>query len=54
VSQVLLCPLGAEGCVRQVHPGADVFSGVDDLNYQRLLSYLMDSATGATRAGTAR
>lgn len=54
VSQVLLCPLGEEGCVRYPHPGADLFSGVDDLNYQRLLSYLMDSATGASRAGTAR
>ena len=53
-SQVLVCPLGLEGCVRPSHPGADVFSGVDDLNYQRLLSYLMDSAAGATRAGTAR
>jgi hypothetical protein len=46
-SQVLVCPLNDPGCVL-VHPGADVFSGVDDLNYQRVLSYLQDSAAGAT------
>lgn len=48
MSQVLLCPLGDVGCVRHPHPGADLSSGVDDLNY------VMGGATGATRTGTAR
>lgn len=46
-SQVLLCPLGDEGCIAYPHPGAAVFSGTDDLNYQRILSYVQDSAAGA-------
>lgn len=53
-SQVLVCPLGEAGCRVYPHPGADLFSGVEDLNYQRLLSYLMDSAAAATLADPPR
>ena len=53
-SQILVCPLGDDGCTIDPHPGADLFSGVDDLNYQRLLSYVTDSASAATLAGAVR
>jgi hypothetical protein len=47
-SAVLLCPLDDPGCPRRPHPGQDVFSGADDLNYQRLLAYLYGSQLDAT------
>ena len=39
-SEILACPLNDPRCRRYPHPGQDVFSGADDLNYQRLLAYL--------------
>lgn len=40
-SHVLACPLGLSSCpVPAGHPGGDIFAGVQDLNYQRILSYL--------------
>lgn len=47
-SQVLACPLDLPGCMVSPHPGDDIFSGVKDRNYQRLLSYLYASAREAT------
>ncbi len=47
-SQALLCPLDDPNCIRRPHPGQDVFSGADDLNYQRLLAYLYGSQLDAT------
>lgn len=47
-SQVLVCPLGIEGpygCKKGAHPGQDVFSGAQDPNYQRVLSYLYATKT---------
>lgn len=43
-SQILACPLGHPRCAYGDHPGDDIFSGVEDRNYQRLLSYLYSSA----------
>ncbi len=40
-SAILACPLGLQSCpIGDGHPGGDIFSGVTDLNYQRILSYL--------------
>ena len=39
-SQVLACPLDLSRCAKDPHPGSDIFNGVQDLNYQKLLSYL--------------
>jgi hypothetical protein len=40
-SHILACPLGRSNCpVTTGHPGGDIFEGVQDLNYQRILSYL--------------
>ncbi|WP_428261987.1 hypothetical protein [Haliangium sp.] len=47
-SQILACPLNASGCAVSPHPGEDIFSGVKDRNYQRLLAYLYASASAAT------
>jgi hypothetical protein len=47
-SQVLACPLDLPGCVVSPHPGEDIYSGVKDRNYQRVLSYLYASASEAT------
>jgi hypothetical protein len=47
-SEILLCPLDDPRCRRSPHPGQDVFSGADDLNYQRLLAYLYGSKVDAT------
>ncbi len=48
-SQVLLCPLNLPGCSKSSdHPGEDVFAGVDDRNYQRLLSYIYATRNGAS------
>lgn len=47
-SQVLVCPLDAASCAINPHPGDDIFSGVKDRNYQRILSYLYASARQAT------
>jgi hypothetical protein len=46
-SQALLCPLNLSGCRTGPHPGADPFFGVDDRNYQKLLSFIYASGTGA-------
>jgi hypothetical protein len=45
-SQALLCPLNLPGCQTRPHPGADVFFGLDDLNYQKLLSYILAAKNG--------
>lgn len=47
-SELLLCPLNQPGCRRYPHPGQEVFGGPDDLNYQRVLSYLYAVKTVAT------
>jgi hypothetical protein len=47
-SQVLLCPRDAPGCAKSPHPGDRLLVGVDDLNYQRLLSFLFSSVTDVT------
>lgn len=47
-SQALLCPLDDPGCKKRPHPGQDVFSGADDLNYQKLLAFLYGSKLDAT------
>jgi hypothetical protein len=47
-SEVLLCPLDDPRCRRSPHPGQDVFTGADDLNYQKILAYLYGSTADAT------
>ncbi|HJZ88871.1 MAG TPA: hypothetical protein VKN99_27050 [Polyangia bacterium] len=47
-SDILLCPLNQPGCRHYPHPGQDVFAGAQDLNYQRVLSYLYAAKTVAT------
>lgn len=47
-SEILLCPLDDPGCRRSPHPGQDVFTGADDLNYQRMLAFLYGSKLDAT------
>lgn len=47
-SQVLLCPLKLRGCNKNPHPGDDIFFGVDDLNYQKLLSFIYATENGNT------
>lgn len=47
-SQLLLCSLNLPGCQVFPHPGADIFFGFDDLNYQKLLSYALAGKNGAT------
>jgi hypothetical protein len=47
-SQVLVCPRDVPGCVVSPHPGARLLVGVEDLNYQRLLSFLFSSVTDVT------
>lgn len=47
-SQVLLCPLNLNGCQKKPHPGGDIFFGVDDLNYQKLLGFVYATENGAT------
>jgi hypothetical protein len=44
-SEILLCPLNDPRCRKYPHPGQDVFTGGDDLNYQRVLAFLY-GATG--------
>jgi hypothetical protein len=40
-SLILACPLDQSNCpAPNGHPGGDIFVGVQDLNYQRILSYL--------------
>jgi hypothetical protein len=47
-SPILLCPLNDPRCPKQ-HPGQNVFlPGNQDLNYQRILSYLYGSKTAST------
>jgi hypothetical protein len=47
-SQVLICPLNLSGCQKKPHPGGDIFFGVDDLNYQKLLGFIYATENGAT------
>lgn len=47
-SQVLICPLNLNGCQKKPHPGGDIFFGVDDLNYQKLLGFIYATENGAT------
>ncbi len=47
-SQVLLCPRNHPGCAKSPHPGDELLVGTDDLNYQRLLSFLFSSVTDVT------
>ncbi len=48
-SRVLACPLDLAACqLPQGHPGQDVFAGVTDRNYQRILSYLYASSNDGT------
>jgi len=47
-SPILTCPtnvFGPGGCPKPFHPGQDVFSGAQDPNYQRVLSYLYATKT---------
>lgn len=44
-SEIVVCPSNNPGCRRSPHPGADVFLGANDLNYQRLLAYIYGSKT---------
>jgi hypothetical protein len=46
-SQALLCPENDPRCTHYPHPGDRVLDGVDDLNYQRLLSYLFGTRSDA-------
>ena len=45
-SAVLRCPLNDPACPKSPHPGQDVFASPEDLNYQRIASWLY-SAQGA-------
>lgn len=47
-SEVLMCPLGDPRCRTYPHPGQNVFGGADDLNYQRVLAFLLGSGLEAT------
>jgi hypothetical protein len=48
-SQLLLCPLNLSGCRSgSRHPGEDIFESVQDLNYQKLLSYVYAARSGAS------
>jgi hypothetical protein len=48
-SQLLLCPRKDSRCIVSPHPGDRIFGGAtDDLNYQRLLSYLFSAVTETT------
>jgi hypothetical protein len=48
LSDVLLCPTNETGCRHYPHPGAQIFAGAQDLNYERILSYLYASKTAQT------
>jgi hypothetical protein len=39
-SPLLQCPLNYPGCPKSPHPGQDVFASEQDLNYQRIASWL--------------
>ena len=39
-SAILQCPLNYPGCPKSPHPGQDVFASEEDLNYQRIASWL--------------
>jgi len=47
-SQVLKCPLDDPYCIHSPHPGQNVFSGGEDLNYQRVLAFLYGSTGDGT------
>ncbi|ACY17412.1 hypothetical protein [Haliangium ochraceum] len=47
-SQLLVCPIKHPDCNIYPHPGEDIFSGVTDLRYQRVLSYLYASTREST------
>ena len=42
-SQILICPMNDERCATWPHPGDDHFSGPDDLNYQRILTFIQSA-----------
>ncbi len=42
-SQILVCPSNDERCATHPHPGPEVFTGPDDLNYRRILAYIRAS-----------
>ncbi len=43
-SQILICPMDDERCATSPHPGGDHFTGPDDLNYQRILTFIQAAA----------
>ena len=47
-SSILLCPLNDPGCPKSPHPGQDVFASQQDLNYQRIASWLYSAQGAAT------
>ncbi len=47
-SEILACPLNDPRCRRYPHPGQDVFSGPEDLNFQRLLAFIYGSKLDAS------
>jgi hypothetical protein len=40
-SDILACPLNSPGCRHSPHPGQDVFGGATDLNYQRIVGFVL-------------
>ena len=47
-SDILLCPTGDRACSHAPHPGAEIFLGADDKNYQRILSFIFGAKTAVT------
>ncbi|HTM20770.1 MAG TPA: hypothetical protein VL172_09690 [Kofleriaceae bacterium] len=47
-SEILACPLDDPRCRRYPHPGQDVFSGPEDLNFQRILAFIYGSKLEAS------
>ncbi len=47
-SEILACPLNDPRCRKFPHPGQDVFSGPEDLNFQRLLAFIYGSKLDAS------
>ncbi len=47
-SPILLCPLNDPGCPKSPHPGQDVFASPQDLNYQRIASWLYSAQKAAS------
>lgn len=40
-SDILACPLNLPSCHHTPHPGQDVFGGAEDLNYQRIVGFVL-------------